>query len=91
MQDAIVQFLTAHPNLQVYMTMILVLRTIFKPLMAVLESGVQASGNANALAILNKAEASKAYKALVFIVDYTTSLKLPVVQSVITNTGSPGK
>lgn len=85
MQDFIIQLLTAHPSLAVLMTIVTVLRTVFKPIMAVIESGVKASGNARALAVLNSLEASKVYKAVCFVVDYLTSIKLPVVQASVTN------
>lgn len=84
MQDLIMQFLQAHPQYAVVMTVIMVLRTIFKPLMAIMESGVQASGSQKAKDVLAQVEASKVYKGLAFVLDYFASIKLPVVQAALT-------
>lgn len=79
----IMQFLTAHPQYAVLMTVVMVLRTVFKPIMAAIEAGVQASGSDKAKATLAQVEASKPYKVLVFVIDYLTSVKLPVVQAAL--------
>jgi len=72
-------YIATHPNLACLVTAMTVLRTIFKPAMAVLEAGVQASGNANAIKVLSNVEASKFYKTVCFAVDYLSGIKLPVV------------
>jgi hypothetical protein len=83
MQDLIMQFLVAHPSLAVLITIVSVLRTVFKPIMAAIEAGVQASGSDKAKTILTQVEASKPYRVIAFVVDYLTSVKLPVVQAAV--------
>jgi hypothetical protein len=81
MQDLIAQLLAAHPALAVVITVLTVLRAVLKPLMTMLEAGVTATGNQKAKDILNQVETSKLYNALSFVLDYTASFKLPVVQA----------
>lgn len=54
-----------------------VLRTVFKPLVAFARTVVLATPSVKDDEILNKAEGSKAFKAVAWLVDYLTSIKLP--------------
>lgn len=79
MTDVILAFVTSHPGLLVLGTVITVLRTVFHPLMKVIESGVASSGDAKALDVLNEVEASKTYTTLVAIVDWATSIDISTI------------
>lgn len=54
-----------------------VLRAVFKPTFAVLHAYVLATPSKNDDAVLDKVEASGAYKAVAFVLDWVTSIKLP--------------
>lgn len=84
MQDIIMQFLVTHPSLAVLVTIVSILRAVLKPIMTAIEAGVNASGSDKAKNTLAQVEASKPYRVLVFVVDYLTSVKLPVVQAAVT-------
>jgi len=54
-----------------------VLRAVFKPLVAFARTVVVATPSVKDDEFLNKAESSKAFKAVAWFVDYLTSIKLP--------------
>jgi hypothetical protein len=83
MQAAILAFLSSHPQLAVLVTAVVVLKAVFHPLMAVIENGVSASGDANAQKILNNVEASSVYKMIVWAIDYATSIDLSTIRAAI--------
>lgn len=54
-----------------------VLRTVFKPFMALLKTFVVATPSPSDDLLLAKLESSKAYKAFAWFIDYIASIKLP--------------
>lgn len=81
MTDAIIAFLTAHPSFVVVLTVLAVIKTVFHPLMAVIESAVTSSGNAKAVDIMNEVEASKLFTTVVSVVDYLTSIDISTIKA----------
>ncbi len=66
-----------YPALVMFLTIVGVLRSVFKPLMSLAEAFVAAVPNPNAKAELETFEKSKIYAAIVWVVDFLASVKLP--------------
>lgn len=78
--DAILAFVPAlaakYPVIVSVLFVMGVLRAVFKPIFAVLEAYVAATPNKADDAALAEVEASGAYKAVQFVLDYVASIKL---------------
>lgn len=77
MEALIVAYATQYPLLVSGLVFVGILRTINKPLFALLNAYVQATPSEKDDEVLKKVETSKVYTHLVFLLDYFTSIKLP--------------
>lgn len=79
--EALVLFLTGlatkAPILMTVLFVIGALRAVFKPFFSLLRTYVQYTPNPADDAVLDKAESSAWYKAFVWVLDFTASVKLP--------------
>jgi hypothetical protein len=75
--EMILEFMANHPHLSAVLVVIGVFRAVFKPIMTVLEAYVGATESTKDNELLEKIKGSKTYKVLVWLVDYTASIKLP--------------
>jgi len=76
MDQIIVSLVQAHPSIATVLLVIGGLRVVLKPLMVFIEQYVKGTPDTGDDAKLAAVESSKAYKVLVFILDYTASIKL---------------
>lgn len=65
-----------HPEVTTFFLVLGVLRSINKPLFALIHAYVEATPNKEDDQKLEKIESSKAYKALCFVLDYLASVKM---------------
>jgi hypothetical protein len=72
----IIELVSKYPVLGSIVAVMGSARLILKPLMVFLKEAVLATPSDKDDLVLNKVEASKIYKALVFLLDYLFSLKL---------------
>lgn len=81
MEDALVAFLTpilsSHPILVSILSVIGILRAINKPLFALLHAYVLSTPTPKDDSILDAVEKSPITKAVLFVLDWTTSIKIP--------------
>lgn len=77
MELLLIELVSKYPSLSTALMVIGALRVTVKPLMAYYESHVQSTSDKEDDERLKKLKASKVYKALVFLLDYTASIKLP--------------
>lgn len=82
LQTTVVEFITglsaSYPWLTTVLVAIGTFRALFKPVMTLLDQVVVATTwTQTDNELLNKVKASKVYKALVWVVDYLASVKLP--------------
>jgi len=78
MESLILEILSKYPTLAVVLTVVAVARAVNKPLFAFLRALAEATPTPADNLLLEKAEGSKLYKAICFVLDYTLSIKLPV-------------
>lgn len=69
-----------HPAIAGLCVALVAFRAVFKPLMSLVHTIVESTPSKSDDETLSKIEQSRAYKALVWIVDYLLSIKLPVVK-----------
>lgn len=81
MEEVIVQLITKYPVVAAIFVAIGVFRTIFKPIMTVVDLFVASTPSKKDDAVVAGFKSGKIYKALVWFVDYTTSIKLPVAKT----------
>lgn len=72
-----VQFAQNWPIMASLIVIMGTFRMFFKPLMTMLRAWAQATKSTKDDELLNKVEAHPVYKAIMFIVDYIASVKLP--------------
>jgi len=72
----ILQFATNHPYILTILMVIGSLRAILKPLFALARAYTQSTETKADDELVDKVEQSKAYKALVFVLDWFASVKL---------------
>lgn len=72
----ILQFATNHPYILTALMIIGSLRAILKPLFALAQAYVKSTETTADDEALDRVEKSKAYKALLFVLDYLASIKL---------------
>lgn len=77
MEMLILDLVKDYPMMASIFMIIGVLRSIFKPLMTLLHSYVDATPSEKDNASLEKLKASKVFAALVWFIDYSSSIKLP--------------
>ena len=78
MNEIIVKILTDYPKIVAALAMVGTARLLIKPVMsAIKEIAAQTKTEKDNL-LIEKVESSKIYKALVFVIDWITSIKLPV-------------
>lgn len=71
------KFVSQYPIIATILMVVGVARLVNKPLFSFLRTYVQATPTPNDDRVLDKVEASKAYKVLSYILDLTASIKLP--------------
>jgi hypothetical protein len=76
--DIVIFFAQKNPSLLGFFAAMGVFRAVFKPIMLLLEKYVEATPSKSDDEKLEKLKANKHYKALVVVVDYLMSIKLPV-------------
>lgn len=74
--EMILEFMYNNPNLAGVLVVMAVFRAIFKPIMTLLETYVEATPSTSDNEKLDKFKQSKAYAFMVWFVDYLTSIKL---------------
>lgn len=79
MEAFILELATKYPAVMAVCLAVTVFRAIFKPAMTLLEAYVRATPTTSDDAAVEGFKAGKIYKALVWIVDYTMSIKIPTV------------
>lgn len=72
-----VQFAKDWPFLATLVVVMGTFRMFFKPLMTMLRAWAQVTKSPKDDELLDKVEASQIYKAIMFIIDYIASVKLP--------------
>jgi hypothetical protein len=77
MEALLVELISKYPTLAMIFMVVGVLRAIFKPLMTLLHSYVEATPSTKDNEVLAKVKESKVYSAVVWLLDYTASIKLP--------------
>jgi hypothetical protein len=77
LEGAIVGFLGSNPKLAVLLTVIGVLRAVFKPLMTVIDVYVQSTPSTEDDSKWAAIKATKWYKWAAWVIDYFMSIKLP--------------
>ena len=77
MEQFLAELIVKYPNLAMAFMVVGVLRAIFKPLMTLLHSYVEATPSEKDNEILKKVMDSKFYSAIQWLLDYTASIKLP--------------
>lgn len=77
--DAVIAFLTGAfgPTMIVVFAVIGMFRTIFKPLMALIDAVVAVTPSKSDDALVEKVKANKWYLLFVWLIDYLTSVKIP--------------
>lgn len=76
MEEFIIGLATKYPVLVSILSMVGMLRLIFKPLMGFLHSVADVTPSAKDNEILAEVEGSKFYKSLVWFLDYVASIKI---------------
>lgn len=76
MEALIVQFASSYPHVASVLMIVGILRAINKPLFALFRAYVAATPSDKDNQLLDQVEKSKVYTALVFWLDYLTSIKL---------------
>lgn len=77
MEEMIMGMIAQYPKAAAALAVMGLLRAIFKPIMAGVESYIADSVSKKDDARLEKVKAHKAYKAFAFFLDYAASIKLP--------------
>lgn len=77
MEEIILGLIAQYPKAAAVLAVMGLLRAIFKPIMAAVESYIADSASTKDDAKLAKLKAHKAYKAFAWLLDYTASIKLP--------------
>ena len=81
MEQFILDLVAKYPLIAGVVMVIGVFRAIFKPLMTLVEAYVQSTPSTKDDEAVASFKTGKIYAALVWLVDYTTSIKLPVLQT----------
>ena len=68
---------SSHPQVATLFMAMGILRAVFKPIMTLAQSYVEASPSIKDNAWLAKVQQDKVFKALVWLLDYTASVKVP--------------
>jgi hypothetical protein len=76
MTELITAFLLANPTAASIFIIMGVSRAVFKPLMSVLHAYADATESKEDNQLLSKFESSPAYKTIVYVLDWTTSIKI---------------
>lgn len=77
MEQVLIDLVQRYPEAMSFFVIIGVFRTLFKPIVALLDAYVKETPNDNDNKALEDFKAGKIYKSLVWIVDYLLSIKLP--------------
>jgi len=77
MEEIIIGLITKYPQTMTVFAIMGLLRAIFKPIMAGVETYIAGSESKQDDEKLAKIKAHKAYKAFAWVLDYTASIKLP--------------
>ena len=76
MTDLIVGYLAGYPEFTAFMTVMGILRTINKPLFALISKGVAATDTTFDNKLWNKVRHHKVMKSFLWLLDFTTSIKI---------------
>ena len=77
MESVIIGLVAKYPVIATILLVLGVARAIVKPIMSVLQAYVLATPSVKDDETVKKIESSKVYLAIVWLLDYTLSLKLP--------------
>jgi hypothetical protein len=77
MLEYILGLLQQYPQASAVFAVIGLFRVVFKPIMSVWEAWVGYTPQKSDNEVLNKFKKGPIYKALIWLVDYSTSIKLP--------------
>jgi hypothetical protein len=77
MEELLLELVQSQPKLVGVFVVVGVMRAVFKPIMSVVEAYVKSTPNEEDDKKLLALKEHKAYKALVWLVDYLLSVKLP--------------
>lgn len=77
MEELLLELVMKHPALMTVVAVVGTFRLVFKPLVAGIKAVVAASPSKADDAVVEKVEASKAFKTMAWLADYLLSIKLP--------------
>ncbi len=77
MEEIVLALSQKYPGLMTFFVVLGILRTVFKPLMSILQAVVKETPTLADDHALAKFMSSRAYLGLVWFVDYVSSVKLP--------------
>jgi hypothetical protein len=81
MEELIVMLVGKYPMLVAVFSIVGVLRAVFKPLMSLIEAYVGATESKKDDAVVEGFKAGKIYKAIVWFIDYFSSIKIDKVKA----------
>jgi len=81
MEQFILELVTKYPLVASIVMAVGVFRAIFKPIMGLIDAYVSATPSTSDDAAVATFKDGKVFRALVWFVDYTTSIKIPVKKS----------
>ena len=76
MQEIFNYLVTNYPMVTTLLTALGIIRLVVKPLMAIIHSALDYTGNPTYMALADKIEGNKFYKAIVWALDYLFSIKI---------------
>lgn len=76
--EQILELIAQYPVVSSILVVVGALRLVFKPVMTAIQAIVAVTPSKKDDEVLAKAEASSIYKAIVWVIDYLASIKLPV-------------
>lgn len=77
LNQMLMEFLAKFPVMSTVMVVVLVLRAVMQPLSDLVHAYVKATPSPKDDASVEKIEASKAYKAVMYVVQWLSGVKLP--------------